>query len=327
MLAAVKAAFIIEAARQSAIVSGARIRPSATAFEQGLQQRHAEEQDDPWIWHDDVLDGNLKLEKKSWQSKATDHAILGKFYPTYVEGCHHWNVLFWPQISFLSQEVRRRVQALPDEVSLAKRAELRVFAKKLAFLTCADVLDPRNGTEYSAPVLQLWEQLASAPATSLDVPEMTSFFQERKQDINAIGACMSWTEALTCDLGYSAELMAGNMQSSAKCWNTLQRPKSYHEPSEIVTVDLTGISETYLACQEHPLTSDFIQRMCPYHGHVPEGKYGRQYWGEAPEKGSVEYADIMKCNRKLGIPDADYPKEDLLGGPDGFLKTYDHVGF
>jgi len=234
--------------------------------------------------------------------------------------CRHWNLRFWPQVNFLSQEVRRRVQALPEEPTPEQQGAVNEFTKKLGYLSCQDLLDPRQGhslPEYAEHILPVWEQLAKAPNTSFEVPKLGPWFADREEMIWGGHGCAWWFQMLSCDLGYISEKLSGSKASNPSCWNTLQWPYwNQDHPTgpdyfKMVYERLDPDPLGYLKCQEHPLTFDTLEEICAtYHVYAPgppnlwwmskEDAQGNRYVLDVA-KPPEQYADVLKCNKKTGF--------------------------
>jgi len=274
---------------------GSRIRASTL-----IKLSHTQ---DEWLWNATKV-SDVRQEK------------VGNILEEITDGCKHWTALFWPQVSFLTQEVRRRANALPEEPTHQQQSDLRTFTTKMSYLMCADTLDPRqqSSTKYFAQrVLPLWEELASAPASSLEVPALNLWFKQRRFRMRVVSGCLMWTQTLMCDLGFAAEELSGGKSSNATCWSKLQRPSNYRTFADISKYDIEAMDSDplgYTKCQEGILSKHRVEQLCPWHGHYASGTFGQENWGEAPPKDSAEYADVIKCNKKFGIPSHEYPSKE-----------------
>jgi len=234
----------------------------------------------------------------------------------FVDYCGKWVNYYWPKVSFLALEFRRRVKLLPDDMSPEQRTKLRDFRMFIAWWMCEAELDPRNGTKYSGPVARSMATLASLPSTSFEVPKMDAWFGQlnatEKAGLNAFGMCMEWTSAMVCDIGYLAESLgskSGNPDDI--CWDKVQHPLYPYAPLTTRAVSVPGLEfydnhTEYKACQEGQLTKQVLHDWCPWHGKMPKGVFGIS-WGEEPDHDSEMYKDIMQCQHKTGLPPEEFP--------------------
>lgn len=243
--------------------------------------------------------------------------------------CPKWVSYYWPKVSFLSQELRRRVKALPDEVTPQQREELRHFTHALGWLMCAGSLDPRSQSSFGSSTARYLRKLASLPSSSLEVPTFMDdpFLVAHKDNFTAPDSCTIWSIGTICDNGYLAESLMGNKANSGEvCWDKVDFPSYAFSPLLLLpSFDKTRPKRLmnraehnhpeYLACQEKPLLNAHLDEYCPMHGKYPDGLWG-QNWGTAPSRGSEAYNDILQCQRKIGMPDPEFPKCRPPGGLD-----------
>jgi len=234
----------------------------------------------------------------------------------FVDFCGKWLNYFWPKLSFLALEFRRRAKLLPDDISPEQKEKLRDFRTFIAWWMCQHDMDPRNGTKYGAPAASTMRNLAAFPSDSLEVPEFDAWFGQQnatgKAEVNAFTSCMVWTSGMVCDLGYLADSLGGRSGDPDNiCWDKLQHPKYLYAPMLTRSVTPPGMEwydnhTEYSACQEHHLTSEVLHDYCPWHAKMPKGILGIE-WGKEPDHTSEQYKDIMQCELKVGLPPEEFP--------------------
>jgi len=243
--------------------------------------------------------------------------------------CPKWVSYYWPKVSFLSQEVRRRVQALPDDLAPQQREQLRNFTHFAGWLMCAGTLDPRRNSSYGASTARYLRKLADLPSTSLEIPTMNDdpHLVANWEHFTAPDSCTIWSIGTICDNGYLSESLMGNKAGGVElCWDKVDFPSYAFSPLLFLpSFDKTRPKRLmnraehnhpeYLACQEKPLTNAHLDEYCPMHGKYPDGFWG-QNWGRPPARGSEAYNDILQCQRKIGMPDPEFPKCRPPGGKD-----------
>jgi len=251
-----------------------------------------------------------------------DEAFNARFDP---HGCRHFALLRWPQLSFLSQEIIRRADALPDVPSDQQREELRTFTKKMGYLTCgSELLDPRHGhdmPEYAKHILPVWEELANAPATSFEVPKLSPWFKARVSIITAEHTCMTWAIRKMCLVGSMAKRLSGSKGSNATCWSSLTYPPRARDnpfskdPFMVVERKADPDPLGYTNCQDYPLSALDLGIMCQsYHIYAP-GVPEEKILGRKVKKDPKLYQEVLKCNTKLGLPGQPYVAEDFSLSP------------
>jgi len=269
-------------------------------------------QDDPWVFNVSTVWANWNnIMGDDSPYKLTDNPWIVELLaritsPIAVGGCPIWMTHMMPMVSFWSQELRRRVKAQPDDVSAENQEKLRYFAKVAGYFICTSSLDPRKGADYHEQVSSYWRKIASAPATSLEVPKLDASLLKHNDDLTSPAGCPIWSVGVICDLGFLTESLTGNKAKPGEiCWDKLTVPESY-----LGTVDATLENQShpeYSECFENLLQKEQMEEICPMHGKYPVNMWGVQSWGKRPSKDSAVYKDVMQCQRKIGIPRHDFP--------------------
>lgn len=235
----------------------------------------------------------------------------------FFDFCGRWLNYFWPKVSFLTQELRRRVKALPDEkdVTPEHHSKLKTFTLAVTWLMCTNDVEVRQGKPMAAPVSRYFKALASLPSSSLEVPLFDKDLPVPADTLSASSDCLLYMGSLACDLGYLADSLMGSKTSGdGSCWSALQVPPFPYSPRLTAMLKLTDGGQEhlmnhteYLACQEKPMTQELVREYCPMHGHVAAGAFGVADWGKAPPEGSESYNDIQQCNSRVGQLPVNFP--------------------
>lgn len=269
--------------------------------------------DEEWVWPRETLDKHMRTERYKGDQFWTQ--IEDIFAPRLVQHCLRFNAYFWPQTSFWSQEVLRRVDALPDDMDAATQKQLQDFTRKASFLMCNFWLDPRQGTNWSQPVTEYMSKVKAMPSTSLDMPRLEGDFFTDNSTLDNLwsgDSCMYWASNLMCDVGTMARELQGRKDLSDElCWDKVATPDAGFSVFGVsLQAGRPGVADSdndyehpeYQACQEKPLNKDVLGKHCPMFGHYPSGYMNVSYWGTALPKGSSGREEVLKCEKKLGIP-------------------------
>lgn len=276
-----------------------------------------------WVWDEKQI-------WKAWRNPVGTMIMrdgpVGNFWMNIIAprnanwGCPKWMAYWWPKVDFWGREVLRRVEAVPEDAPPAQREALQRFVRNASWFMCSETLDPRNGTEFSEHVARYYRVVAEAPASLLDLPKLDAvdpwlLDSEAKRAIYAEDQCMYWAGSLACDLGHLARKLKGARQADKDlCWDNVNIPdygffdldkkfysESKRKPHMWEPEDM--VHNEYLACQEHPLSEDVLESICPMAGHYPDHFWNVPSWGKGPPEGSKLYNDILQCQDKIGIPE------------------------
>jgi len=270
--------------------------------------------DDGWVWSEETA-----LRQNAGTPCVLEHNkdLCNVFSPLVAEQCPRFVAYFWPQVSFWSEEVVRRVEALPEAASNMERKQLQHFVRNAAYLGCAWFFDPRIGSGWSEHVAEYMRSVAGLPSSSLQLPELPAFFANVRESepgkMIVPDVCMMWFTSNFCDLGYLARGVGTRTgRSGDVCWDKIPLPpfgftlfdrNLMPERPTVKSSDADGYDfPEYMACQDRRLTREEVTSWCPMGGHYPDGMWNTS-WGEPAPLGSQLRTDVLKCNKKLGIPD------------------------
>jgi len=269
---------------------------------------------DGWVWPEEAAvrqTGGTPFSVKEYKD------IYNFVSPIVANQCPSYLVYFWPQVSFWSEEVVRRVEALPEAASNMERKQLQHFVRNAAYLGCAWFFDPRIGSGWSEHVAEYMRSVAGLPSSSLQLPELPAFFANVRESepgkMIVPDVCMMWFTSNFCDLGYLARGVGTRTgRSGDVCWDKIPLPpfgftlfdrNLMPERPTVKSSDADGYDfPEYMACQDRRLTREEVTSWCPMGGHYPDGMWNTS-WGEPAPLGSQLRTDVLKCNKKLGIPD------------------------
>jgi len=279
--------------------------------EQRQQQPEEDESDTNWVWSRSEMDRQQRMEKARSMPFMLD--LYRTFAPRMVEHCVEWTAFFWPMMSFWSQEVLRRVEAMPADADAVSMEKLHKFAKNASYLMCDFWFDPRNGTEWSEPVTEYMQRVYSAPATDLDMPMLDGWFRnvKRMKKLWAADSCMFWADSLMCDLGIWSRERQGSKGRDGLCWDRVPAPEygftsfgaSMMDDRKTAPESFDAYArEEYNECLEQPLDKADLQHHCPMFGHYHSGFLNVSSWGAGYPAGSSQYNQVLQCQAKLNIP-------------------------
>lgn len=282
--------------------------------------------DDPnWVWSNEVADRQQRSDR--YRDKYYYMDLYNTFAPKMVVHCLEWTAYFFPMLSFWSQEVLRRVEAVPADADEATKTKLQAFSQNASFLLCDFWFDPRQGTNWSQPVAEYMQKVKSAPSTDLDMPKLEGWFArtEAMRDLWASDSCYFWATSLMCDNG----VMTRNLQGSKDhgdgiCWDKVKAPEyGFTVFGASLQHDRKGAPEStdiykhdeYLECMEKPMTQELLENHCPMFGHYQSGFLNVTDWGHGFPAGSSEYNQVLQCEAKLGIPELVGTTSELVWRP------------
>mmetsp|Transcript_43719 Transcript_43719/g.140225 ORF Transcript_43719/g.140225 Transcript_43719/m.140225 type:complete len:429 (-) Transcript_43719:140-1426(-) len=294
----------------------ARSRPALTGDGQARgtdDAKGAGDADDGWVWPEDVA---LKQMMGTEFSLHEYGDVFNFASPIVNRQCPPFVAYLWPQISFWSQEILRRVEAFPDDAPAEGQAKLQHFARNAAYTSCVSYFDPRSGSDFSEHVTGHMQSVMDLPSTSLEMPDLPEYFSKlegtQRMKLVAVDACMMWTQAMSCDLGYIGRDLKGSKDTGGKvCWDKVPLPaygmtilgvNMYPDRPKLNESLTDEFDHTdYLVCQEKPLLVEDIASWCPMAGHWPDGMWNAS-WGEPSPLGSQRRSDVLTCNKKIGNP-------------------------
>jgi len=313
----------------SALQLGSSARGALTGTSEEVKPQssgaEAEEDDPKWVWPKELADKQQKTDR--YRSKPFTMDLYYTFAPKMVQHCVEWVAYFWPMMSFWSQEVLRRVEALPADADEAAQEKLRQFSLNASYLMCDFWFDPRSGTNWSKPVQEYMMRVKSAPSDDLDMPRLEGFFDstEARRDLWAADSCLFWSSSLMCDIGlWSRDMQGSKDHGDGLCWDQVPTPEyaftalgaslQHDRPEKPDDVD-AFLHPEYLQCMEKPVTQELLEHRCPMFGHYSVGFLNVTDWGHGYEKGSSNYDQALKCQAKLKIPETVGLSGDLVVRP------------
>lgn len=262
-----------------------------------------------WVWNK----SKISPDPTDWPDLPTS----ARNYMKGVErinniGCPHWNGYYWPMAAFWSTEFVKRMQRV-DWNNETQRKEFVVMYSQAAILQCMPKVDPRDGFDFSWDSSVYYKHVALN--TDIKIPKMPQFpwfGKQNGEDLRSHIGCMWWSMNMMCDLAWWAKKLKGNKQYGGAdlCWDKVPHPEysftaSYHVdqnfrafPDPLVE---QRIHPEYSLCLEHELNDTVLDKLCPMGGHLEDGSFGWDYWGDGieDEEGQKE---IIECQARAGIP-------------------------
>jgi len=180
--------------------------------------------------------------------------ILGSDTTPYCKG---WVTYFWPQVSFWSQDLQRRLRTIeigPDDSKMSSH-NVAMFVRKLSWLACMPELDPRLGEK---KLSSFYRQVLNT--SGLDLPDLP----DGARKLPGIGgSCLWWMQRMFCALSQWSELLQGERKfGDDVCWDKVPYPKEIWS-RHLETAEPIPHPE-YKTCMEGDLDDDgVLDNLCP----------------------------------------------------------------
>jgi len=197
------------------------------------------------------LGGRLTRYPHEWDEPE---GILGSDTTPYCKG---WVTYFWPQVSFWSQDLQRRLRTIeigPDDSKMSSH-NVAVFVRKVSWLACMPELDPRLGVK---KLSAFYRQVLNT--SGLDLPDLP----DGAQKLPGIGgSCLWWMQHMFCALSQWSQLQQGERKfGDDVCWDRVPYPKDVW--SRHLATAKPAPHPEYKTCMAGHLDDDgLLRRLCP----------------------------------------------------------------